>query len=318
MAYYQPPTANVPIFDSAMFSGNRINPTGNVVAPSAFLAFPEAQGAEVFNYTQNGNQMTLGENGVAITQTVAIPAPANPMLRSAMLMDVAPNTLTTGIAFNAVGFAYDNGTSVNTIPWGNLQQKIDAIAPISAAINSYTLAINNSISIQDGETIQGIPDEAPTPNILLTSRSGINRIALSGDYGAVGNVLTSNGDAGSLYWGTGSTPGSVGTLGEVLNNGVNGNIASREIDMAEYDINNIGMVNSSNGVVVENLNGIGALYDNSLLLQATGGTQLEIKATTDANLEINGPTLNTANLTAINQSLPITINGTTYYVQLFT
>ena len=260
MAYYQPPTANVPIFDSAMFSGNRINPTGNVVAPSSFLAFPEAQGAEVFNYTQNGNQMTLGENGVAITQTVAVPV--NAMARSA-----APNTLTTGIAFNAVGFAYDNGTSVNTIPWGNLQQKIGAVAPISAAINSYTLAINNSISIQDGETIQGIPDEAPTPNILLTSRSGINRIALSGDYGVSGNVLTSGGDAGTLYWGTGSTPGSVGTLAEVLTNGA---IANKNIDMDGYSIDNLGIT-------------------------ATPATTI---------ISTN--------------SLPLSINGTTYYVQLFT
>jgi hypothetical protein len=87
--------------------------------------------------------------------------------------------------------------------------------------------------------------------------------------------------------------------------------------MSGYDISGANMVNSTGGVVVENTNGIGALYDNSLLLQATGGTQLEIQADASANLVINGSTLNPDFLTFSNKSLPITINGTTYYIQLF-
>ena len=153
MAYYTPPSSIVPIFDSAMFSGKRISPSGNVFAPSTFLAFPEAQGAEVFNYSANGNQLTLGENGLAITQTEIIPLeqPVMLMSRSAAptAMAAPTETITTGIAFNALGFAYDNGTTVNTIPWTNLQQKIGAVAPISAALNPQTLAINNALSIQD-------------------------------------------------------------------------------------------------------------------------------------------------------------------------
>jgi hypothetical protein len=257
-----------------MFSGNRINPSGNVIAPSSFLNYPVAQGAEVFNYTSNGNQLTLGENGLAITQTEIIPVqePVMLMSRSIAPMSVAPltTTITSGIAFNAVGFQYDNGTTVNQIPWGNLQQKISAVAPISAALNTTTLAINNALSIQDGETIQGSPDSAPTPNILLTSASGVNRIALSGDYGSAGNVLTSGGNEGTLYWGTGTVPGSVGTLGEVLNNGVNGNVASKNIDMDGYSIDNLAI------------------------------------------------TATPASTTISTNCLPLTINGITYYVQLFT
>jgi hypothetical protein len=271
MAYYTPPSSIVPIFDSAMFSGKRISPSGNVFAPSTFLAFPEAQGAEIFNYSANGNQLTLGENGLAITQTEIIPLeqPVMLMSRSAAptAMAAPTQTITSGIAFNAIGFAYDNGTTTQTIPWGNLQQKISAVAPLSAALNPQTLAINNALSIQDGETIQGIPDTAPIPNMLLTSLGGVNRIALSGDYGASGNVLTSGGDLGTLYWGTGTVPGSVGTLGEVLNNGA---VASKNIDMDGYSIDNLGIT--------------------------------AVPATTSISTNC----------------LPLLINGTTYYIQLFT
>ena len=75
MAIYSPPTSNVPIFDSIMFSGNRIHPTGSVVAPS-FVEFPNAQGAVAFNYTANGNELVLGENGLEITQTTVFVQPS--------------------------------------------------------------------------------------------------------------------------------------------------------------------------------------------------------------------------------------------------
>lgn len=292
MATYDPPAHTVPSFNPNLFPGIRYSANLGVSAPTGFLEFPVAQGAETFNYTANGNSVTLSEDGIA----------------------VAGGEFSTpfGVAFNSLGFAYNNGAVTNTISWENLQTKIQAIAPISQALDATTLAVNNAISIQDGETIT-----PPLTSMVLSASGGINSLSLNGDVGTAGQVLVSGGSAGTMVWGSGTTPGTIGTLGEVMNSAPNGNVASRDLDMSGYDISGANMVNSTGGVVVENTNGIGALYDNSLLLQATGGTQLEIQADASANLVINGSTLNPDFLTFSNKSLPITINGTTYYIQLF-
>ena len=80
--------------------------------------------------------------------------------------------------------------------------------------------------------------------------AGIN---LSNGLGDAGYVLTSDGSGGT-YWGSGGG-GTVGTLAEVMNSAPNGNIASRELDMAGYDISGVNQVISSGGFVIENLNG---------------------------------------------------------------
>jgi hypothetical protein len=289
MAIYDPPAHTVPTFNPNLFTGIRYSANNAFSAPTEYLEFPVAQGAETFNYTANGNSVTLSEDGIAVLG--------------------GEFTTPFGIAFNNLGFEYDNGSVVNTISWETLQTKVAAVAPLSQAPNATTLAVNNAISIQNGETV-----DPPLTSMVLSAEMGINTLSLDGDKGTAGLVLTSGGPSGTLYWGTGSTPGSVGTLADVL---TNGNIANMNIDMAGYDISGVNQVISSGGVVVENTNGIGALYDNNLNLQATGGTLLEIQADASANLVINGPTLNTANLTAVNESLPININGTIYYLQLF-
>ena len=292
MATYDPPDHTVPTFNPNLFTGLRYSANLGVVAPTGFLEFPVAQGAETFNYTANGNSVTLSEDGIA----------------------VAGGEFTTpfGVAFNSLGFAYNNGATTSTVSWENIQTKIAAIQPISQAPNSTTLAVNNAISIQDGETT-----DPPLTSMLLSAAAGINTLSLNGDFGTAGQVLQSGGDAGTMYWGTGAAPGTVGTLAEVMNSAPNGNVASKDLDMNTFSITNVNMVNATGGLVNENTNGIGALYDNSLLLQATDGTQLEIQADASANLVINGPTLNPEFLTFSNQSLPITINGTTYYLQLY-
>jgi len=289
MAIYNPPDHTVPTFNPNLFDGIRYSANNAVQAPTQFLEFPNAQGPETFNYSANGNFITLSEDGISVA--------------------TGEFSTITGIGFNAVGFAYNNGSTTNTISWDNLQTKVAAIQPISQAPDATTLAINSAISIQNGETT-----DPPLTSILLSATAGINTLSLNGDAGTAGLVLTSGGPSGDLYWGTNTVPGSVGTLAEVL---TTGNIASKEIDMAGFDISGVNQVLSSGGVVVENLNGIGALYDNNLNLQATGGTLLEIQADASANLVINGPTLNPDFLTFSNQSMPITINGTTYYIQLF-
>jgi hypothetical protein len=289
MATYDPPTDTVPNFNPQLFTGTRFSANSSFSAPTEYLEFPIAQGAETFNYTANGNSVTLSEDGIAVLG--------------------GEFTTPFGIAFNNLGFEYNNGAETNTISWQNLQTKVAAIAPISQAPDANTLAVNNAISIQNGETI-----DPPATSMVLSASMGINTLSLDGDKGTAGLVLTSGGPSGTMYWGTNTVPGSVGTLADVL---TTGNVANKEIDMAGFDISGVSQVLSSGGVVVENLNGIGALYDNALLLQETDGVSLEIKADASANLVINGPTLNPDFLTFSNQSMPITINGTTYYIQLF-
>lgn len=176
----------------------------------------------------------------------------------------------TGIVMNAVGFAYDNLVSVRTITWENITTKIEAIQAITQASNATTLNVNNSISIQNGET-----QTSPTQHIVIRSDASGNRISLDGDYGSIGNVLVSGGDNGNLVWGSGGGA-LVGTLGEVLNNG---NVASKNLDM--------------NGYMIEN-------------------AVLELDSLNVATDPVPSPVLNSTG-----SVLPIVLNGTTYYLQLF-
>jgi len=245
MSFYSPPFKNLPTYSPAEFSNTRFNSTATVDT-SGYLLYPQAQGAVTFNYDPvSDTQASLGNNGLAITTNIS--------------------TIPTGIAFGATGFAYDNGSSVSTISWDNLDTKIQAIASLSSAPNATTLAVNNAISIQNGETVDN-----PVQFIEMIADSSGNRLLLDGYAGNIGDVLVSGGDNASLVWGAGG--GSVvGTLAEVLNNGA---VASQSMDMANHSITNI------------------------------------------SSLSIN-TTVNTANLTSTLTSLPITINGTVYYLQLF-
>ena len=249
MTFYSAPTDFVSIFDPAMFQNTRFsNITANPVG-SQYLLFPNAQGAETFGF---GTNSTLNLSSVGInlnTNLLSVP---------------------TGIAFNASGFAYNSGANISTISWTNLITKIQAIAPLSSAPNATTLAVNNAISIQNGETVDN-----PTQVIELIADNSGNRLLLDGDAGSPNNVLVSGGADGSLFWGTGGGA-LVGNLAEVMNNG---NTASKDILMSNHNISNANNIDAKS-----------------------------ISLTT---------TLNTANLTSAVSSIPITINGTVYYLQLF-
>ena len=235
----------MPIFAPADYSNKRFNST-STIDTSGYLLYPQAQGAVTFDYDPaSGNQASLGNNGILISTNNA--------------------TVPTGIAFGATGLAYDNGETVSTVTWDNLATKIAAIGPLSSAPNPTTLAVNNALSIQNGET-----SSMPTQVIELIADASGNRLLLDGYAGNVGDVLVSGGDSSNLVWGTGG--GSVvGTLAEVLNNG---NVASTSIDMGTHAITNI----------------------SSLSMTTT---------------------LNNGNLTSAISAVPITINGTVYYIQLF-
>jgi len=131
MTFYSAPTDFVSIFDPAMFENTRFsNITANPVG-SQYLLYPNAQGAETFGF---GTNSTLNLSSVGINLNTNLLS--NP----------------TGIAFNASGFAYNSGVNISTISWSNLITKIQAIAPLSSAPNATTLAVNNAVSIQNGET----------------------------------------------------------------------------------------------------------------------------------------------------------------------
>ena len=137
----------------------------------------------------------------------------------------------SGIVFSGDGLVYDNLVDVKAISWENLAVKVAAIAAVSQAGNSTTLNVNSAIQIQYGETIA-----PPTQTITISSDASGNRLAIDGDYGLPNQLLTSGGPDAGIHWGTGSG-GSVGTLADVL---TNSNVANRPIDMAGYNLENIG------------------------------------------------------------------------------
>lgn len=248
MTSYAPPLSMPPIFSPSLFS----NETTAVVNSSVplgdiYVEYPNPQGAITF--IDSGNQVEIGALKLSILQDVAI----------------VPN----GVEMNATGIAYDSGVApVQAVTWDNLAKKVAAVQALSQAPDATTLAVNNAISIQNGET-----DGAPLQKIVISADATGNRLALNSDYGTAGLVLTSGGAAGDLYWGSGGSPGSVGTLAEVLTNGA---VANMAIDMNEYGLNNI------------------------------------------SALSISTPPVSTPVLDFTRTSIPIVIDGVTYYIGLFT
>lgn len=143
------------------------------------------------------------------------------------------------------------------------------IEAITQATDITTLNVNNTIQIQNGETI-----EYPTQHIDIRSDNSGNRIGLDGNYGEIGNVLVSGGANGSVSWG--STTSGV-TLANVLDNG---NVAQKNLNM--------------NGFTIENV-------------------MLQLDSLNLATNPVTKPYISSSGLV-----LPITLNGQTYYIQLFT
>ena len=249
MSAFPPPLSQAPIFNPALFSSavTSVISSAPPAPPTAtYVEYPTAQGP--VSFISGSNQTTIGSNNLAI------------------LSDVGVGDL--GIIFGANGLIYNGTTGPLGITWSNLATKIEAIQSLTQATNETTLNVNNSISIQNGETTS-----LPTQTIVISADASGNRIALNGDYGTAGLVLSSGGNAGDLYWGSGGAPGSVGTLAEVL---TNDNVANRDIDMADHSLLNIN------------------------------------------SLSISTPPVATPDLDFTRTSLPIVIDGITYFIGLYT
>jgi hypothetical protein len=112
------------------------------------------------------------------------------------------------LEIGAGGIEY-NGTNVSF-------EKIAAIQAVTSATNSTTLNLNNSLTIQNGET--SLP---PTTSMTLSSASGNLTMLLTdggvSSYGTAGQVLTSGGSGGSLTWAAGG--GGSQNLNQVLTQG---------------------------------------------------------------------------------------------------
>lgn len=196
MSLYPPPSANVPVFNPALFTNINSGVSYGSVGVGDALAFPVAQGAEI--WTNGTSTATLDSGTVSLTTITGV-------------------TL-QGITLGANGFSYNDGVNTTTGLW----TKVQAVGALSSASNATTLNVNNTIQIQNGETT------AP-PSSFIALETGSNQLQMNlcqngttPSYGSVGNVLTSGGPSGSMYWGSGGG-GSVGTLQDVLNNGSTSN-----------------------------------------------------------------------------------------------
>ena len=102
-----------------------------------------------------------------------------------------------GVAFTPTNFSYTiNGNSA-TVPWGTFASRLGQIEAISQESNSTTININNTLQVQDGETIDN-----PTTSIALSSAGGLNQILLNRDPGQYGQIMVSTGAEGSVVWNT--------------------------------------------------------------------------------------------------------------------
>jgi hypothetical protein len=136
------------------------------------------------------------------------------------------------IKLNALGISYNNApTSWDTITNNAELLNGDFLNALSPPSNASTLNVYNTLQIQN-------ENETPTKTIKISSDVSGNRIAIDGDYGLPNRVLTSGGTESDIYWGMGCG-GSVGTLGDVLQNGNSANI---NLNMNNYSINNISSI----------------------------------------------------------------------------
>ena len=81
---------------------------------------------------------------------------------------IIEDVLTTpkGIALNSVGIEYDNGTSVETTTWDDITTRVSQLSAIAPNnLNASILAINDTISIQNGDT---------APTRVINTQAGAN------------------------------------------------------------------------------------------------------------------------------------------------
>ena len=175
MSVYPPPLSQSPIFNPAFFTETVTSVIGGGSTPTTdYVEYPDAQGPVTFEANDGDNQLVVGADALAIGY----------------------DRLTTpkGIAFSGEGFGYDNGTTVSTVTWANLQTKIAAIQSLAPAQDATTLNVNDAICIQNGESPVG------TNTIILSTSAGENQLLLNDSAGTEGYVLTSGGPDGSMTW----------------------------------------------------------------------------------------------------------------------
>ena len=144
MTSYAPPLSLPPIFNPSLFSGETTAVVDSSAPPGdIYFQYPLPQGPITF--VSSGNEVEIGAQKLSLLRDVGI----------------VPN----GVEMSALGIAYDSGVSpVQAVTWDNLAKKVAAVQALSQAPDATTLAVNNTISIQDGET-----DGSPTSYISISS-----------------------------------------------------------------------------------------------------------------------------------------------------
>jgi hypothetical protein len=176
-----------------------------------------------------------------------------------------PNTLVTG-TYGTAGQVLTTGGQYGNLTWETPASAAN-VEPLSTPPDSATLAVNNSVKIQNGET------GSVSNYIELSSDSGNNTLSLTGAFGTAGQVLTSGGSGGSLSWSSTSVP----NLNQVLTSGntatdiyilLNSASAAGRINSLEFD----GMHTDYNNMqVVATGDTNGMLWTNNKLVMAPRG-----------------------------------------------
>jgi hypothetical protein len=237
MSVYPPPLSESPIFNPAFFTETVTSVIGGGSTPTTqYVEFPDAQGAVTFEANGGDNQLVVGAEALTIGY----------------------DRLTTpkGIAFSGEGFGYDNGATVSTTTWSNLQIKVQAVSALAPAQDATTLNVNDAICIQNGESPTG------TNTIILSTSAGENQLLLNDSAGTEGYVLTSGGPDGSLSWSAGGGGGSQ-NLASVLTVG----------SVADLD-QSITLSTTSSAEKTNVLDGTGMVVDN---VETIDGDTIESK-----------------------------------------
>jgi len=89
-------------------------------------------------------------------------------------------------ALNTLGVLVQSGIDApQSITWSNLANKVEAVGALSTASNATTLNVNNTIQIQNGETIG-----PPTSSIVISCDGDYPNITINDGIVALGQVLT--------------------------------------------------------------------------------------------------------------------------------
>lgn len=119
-------------------------------------------------------------------------------------------------ALNTLGVLVQSGIDApQSVTWSNLANKVEAVGALSTASNATTLNVNNTISIQNGET--SLP---PTSSIVISCDTDFPNITINDGIVALGQVLTMT--SGGINW-EDLPPNTTPTLQQVIDTIPSGN-----------------------------------------------------------------------------------------------